>query len=558
MKKTKKLSVFLLLAILVLAGVLYFYKLNAIPAGLYVDEAVAGYNAYSLLKTGKDEYGKAFPLALRFFGSYTPPLFVYLLIPFIWLFGLKVWVIRSVSGLSMLGGILIVFFFLKSIAGKRKRLSLTGALIFAVSPWTVFYARIGYEVTLAFFVYSLASLLLWLGLKKPKFRIAGFVLLSISAYAAHTEKYLAPLLMVLLLIFFRKEFIFSKGKRATFFGLGLAFLVQLPQIFLIKTAAFWNKNDLFYTKAIANFAKTRLAGLPPVLSIPYGFLREFCSQTLTYFSPRSLFFLPDPDPQRSIPRLSVFYGFMVLFYLVGIYQLYINRKKSWAKYLLILSLSAPIPAALTGDPFSTQRALPLLLPMAIILALGGERLMVFIKKRWQRLLIIALLMVISLFQLRRGYFIFLPQERARVWGLGFKELAEFIRSRPQEKFLIDQSSRIKPVYIELAFFNLYPPEKIQEAADPAVAKNYYAKTVFTPFCKLENVDIRNIEWEEDIYKEQIIIGDELAVSPDQAKEHFFEKVFEVRDPLDILIFNGFSTNPREKCEKGLSDIHCLR
>ena len=160
MKKKSLVELFLLLIILALGLTLYCYKLETVPSGFYVDEAVSGYNSYSLLKTGKDEYGKPFPVALRFFGSYSPPLFVYSLIPLVALFGLEVWVTRIISVISMAGGILVVFFFLKNIAGKDKWWPWLGTLIFAISPWTVFYARVGYEVTLAFLVYSLGCLFL--------------------------------------------------------------------------------------------------------------------------------------------------------------------------------------------------------------------------------------------------------------------------------------------------------------------------------------------------------------------------------------------------------------
>ena len=48
----------LLLIILIFAFGLFTYRLETNPPGLYADEASTGYNIYSIVKTGKDEYGK--------------------------------------------------------------------------------------------------------------------------------------------------------------------------------------------------------------------------------------------------------------------------------------------------------------------------------------------------------------------------------------------------------------------------------------------------------------------------------------------------------------------
>ena len=67
--------------------------------------------------------------------------------------------------------------------------------------------------------------------------------------------------------------------------------------------------------------------------------------------------------------------------------------------------------------------------------------------------------------------------------------------------------------------------------------------------KFNNIETRTINWEEDIYKEQILVGDELTISENQAKEHFLEKLFEIKDPMYKIIFIAFKTNPTLKCNK---------
>src|SRR3989344_3615704 len=107
---SKKLSLFLLFLIIIIAGSIYFYRLNQIPSGFYVDEAAVAYNAYSILQTGRDIFDQPYPILFRLLGSYTPPLFIYISIPFVYFFGTSPIVFRSISAISAL--VSIIFFFL--------------------------------------------------------------------------------------------------------------------------------------------------------------------------------------------------------------------------------------------------------------------------------------------------------------------------------------------------------------------------------------------------------------------------------------------------------------
>ena len=66
------------IAIFGLALLLRFYWLTKNPPALNIDEVSIGYNAYSVLHTGKDEYGQFMPLLFRSYDDYKPPLYVYM------------------------------------------------------------------------------------------------------------------------------------------------------------------------------------------------------------------------------------------------------------------------------------------------------------------------------------------------------------------------------------------------------------------------------------------------------------------------------------------------
>jgi len=64
----KKLN-WLLVGILILASALRLLFLNTHMPALYGDEIAIGYNAYSILKTGRDEFGKFMPLQFQSWGD---------------------------------------------------------------------------------------------------------------------------------------------------------------------------------------------------------------------------------------------------------------------------------------------------------------------------------------------------------------------------------------------------------------------------------------------------------------------------------------------------------
>src|SRR5258706_80174 len=94
----KNIITILILSIAILIAIITRgYKLGSAPAGLYLDEAGQGYSAYSILKTGKDEFGKSFPIVFRSFTDFKTPVYVYLIEPLIPIFGLTKFAVRFPS-----------------------------------------------------------------------------------------------------------------------------------------------------------------------------------------------------------------------------------------------------------------------------------------------------------------------------------------------------------------------------------------------------------------------------------------------------------------------------
>ena len=541
-RKFCKTEYAVLVGIVVLAAFLRFYKLETVPSGFYVDEAAIGYNSYSILETGADEYGKFFPIFLRSFGAYSSPLYTYLTTLPIFLFGLN---ILSVRLLSVLSGILnVIFFFLilkETGLIKRIRFILLGTFLFAIMPWNIFFSRGAFEANLALMLFMFSIYLFLLSRKKFILMYIATAFLSLSTYAYQAQRLVAYIFLIgVLPIFFRGKLL----KRQVVFSVLLFFIIQMPQLLILTSPAFTLRaSGLFYKDAVISQADKILL-LPQPISYFLAFVREFLAQFVSYLSPKNLFFLPDSDFQRSIPELSVFYSWMIIPFLSGTFLIFAKREKKIFNFLILLIVASIIPVSLTGDPFSSLRSLSLVLPYCLIIAKGMETLGEKGKSTFWGLTL--LITFFSFIVFWRSYFVLFPKERAKTWDYGYTQLAQIIKNNSEKKFVIDQS-RMNPSYVLLAFFLKYPPEEFQKLTDPKIKDAYYSNIQFNPHYSFSNIETRQIFWEEDVYKEQILVGDELAVSEVQAKEHSLEKVFEIKGPLGDIIFVGYKSHPELKC-----------
>src|SRR3990172_8952352 len=132
---SNKLKTLILFLIIVLGMGFRLFWLHKSPPSLNWDEAALGYNAYSLLETGKDEYGFKFPITFRSFDDYKPPLYPYLDVFFIKLFGLNEASVRLPSALAGIFTIIAVY----SLATHffDWKVATFASFFIAIEPWAV-------------------------------------------------------------------------------------------------------------------------------------------------------------------------------------------------------------------------------------------------------------------------------------------------------------------------------------------------------------------------------------------------------------------------------------
>lgn len=78
MSPSKKIIIYALTALIAVTFIIRLTGLTFSPPGFFCDETSIGYNAYSILMTGKDEHSISFPVFFKAFSDFKNPVYIYL------------------------------------------------------------------------------------------------------------------------------------------------------------------------------------------------------------------------------------------------------------------------------------------------------------------------------------------------------------------------------------------------------------------------------------------------------------------------------------------------
>ena len=128
----------LVVACLLAAG-LRFYQLGHVPNGFTADEAAHGYNAYSLLVTGADAFGRRLPLYVDNFGDSIEATYIYLIVPVVAALGLTEFAVRLPAAILGLLAVPAIYLVGRQLYGST--VAGIASLLIAASPWAVQVSR---------------------------------------------------------------------------------------------------------------------------------------------------------------------------------------------------------------------------------------------------------------------------------------------------------------------------------------------------------------------------------------------------------------------------------
>ena len=441
----------LILAAAMVAGVgLRVVRLDQSPPGFMQDEACNGYDAYCILKTGRDQHGNFLPLTMQAFNDYRMPLFDYSLLPFVAAFGLKpagvrlcaaMWGVADMAAIAILAGLLLGW------PGAA-----IAALLAAFSPWHLHFSRFAIEGTAASATVDLAmaSFFLWLTRHRDRWLLLSGLFFGLSLYSYSITKAFVPLMIGWLALFYWRDLMRSARTAAA--AITLVILFALPQgVMLLRHTA----------EMQARFNQVSVFNSDGSMLDRFNLFR---SGFASYFSPSFLFLSGDDNLMLHPPGFGELLPEQALLIALGLLALLGVRRRKLALLLLGWIALAALPSAmLVPSPHSLHDFLAFA-PWVLLSALGFVVLLKFdFRYSLFKLATAAVLVaatIVSGAQFVRFYFRDYPVLARLEFRYGLDQVVRQI-----EKYGDDRQrvflTELNQGYIYVLFFRPYPPALFQ-------------------------------------------------------------------------------------------------
>jgi len=446
-----------LIIIVLLAGILRFWHITQVPPALNSDEIAIGYNAYSILTTGRDEYGTPHPLLFRSFDDYKMPVYVYLVAGSMKLFGYGDFAVRFPSAFLGTFTVLCTYLFALELL-KRHDIAFMSSFLLAISPWSIHFSRSGYEANVAVFFIVLGSYLFMKGLLRGRWLILSSLSFSVAIWTYLTPRIFVPLLFVGFAAIYRRElwkqkiYVVASAIVACMLLYPIAKMSLSPegQMRAAGVSAFANPDDIKKSALRTMVDEKNGQKLFTVfdnrrISYAITFLRGY----FAHFDPNFLFLDKSIEKYRA-PDTGLLYLFELPLILAGCYVLVKKWSKSSATIFWWILVS-PVAAAFTLQLPHPVRTLVFLPAWQILSAVGFVAS--WEKLRRIRWILVAVIFVSVVYYLHQ-YFVFLPVEDASYWYVGRREMTAKIVSYEKAYDKIIVSNTLDFPYI---FYLYYLP-----------------------------------------------------------------------------------------------------
>lgn len=493
----------LLGGILGFAFLLRIWSLSSYPAGFNADEASFGYDAYSLLKTGKDQWGEPWPLTLRSFGDFKLALYTYLAIPSVAVFGLNEFAVRLPNAILGSLAVLVTFLLVRQLRLRSKleigkclpaegsaqagKLEILAALLLAISPWHVSLSRGAFEANLTTFFTPLGVWCFLNGIKDPRWMLFAAIAFGLNLFSYHSARLFTPLLLLVLIWTAKREL--AGGDTPIRMGVShyrwpiLIFsLFVLLAAYTVFTGAGTRGADIAIFNPTDNWSAVSDRRYEAVLQgLPDNIARVFSNKViyttgqllnnyLSYFSPQFLFAQGVGEATYGlIPGQGMLYLAEIPLILFAIWFFAKKPSKEMGFILLWIAL-APIPAALTkGVGLAGNRTATMMPAIQILSAYGGIILFQEIAKRWRgfrskRILLSCYLaiLLVSLTLFLESYIYHAPRVNAPSMAYGWRGAFKYLNTVDSEYREIIVSRSFSEPQIFVGFYKAWDPGDYQK------------------------------------------------------------------------------------------------
>jgi 4-amino-4-deoxy-L-arabinose transferase-like glycosyltransferase len=514
----------IIITILIFGAFLRLYNLDQMPSSPNWDEVSLGYNAYSISKTGQDEWGNSLPLIFRAYGDFKLPLYVYLSTPFIQLFGLNTFSIRL---LSVISGILASFVFYlisRKLFTKSNIIPLLGLTIYALSPWSIFLSRIALEANLFLTLFLLSFYFL---LQKKYWQSATFYGLCLFTYNS-SRIILFPYIALLIYLIVKSNTLKKDWYKYSFFILSL--LIFAFQSLDTSGQARYKWVTILDQGAINQINELR-QDYPRIIVNKYTyFIYHATINYLKHFSPSYVFFQGGSHYQFNIPNFPLISTLLLPFFFLGFFSLCrkLLTKPTFPIFLILFfTLVAPLPSAITRDAPQILRSITFL-PLVTLMILFGLN---YLKNNLAIITYTSLAVIFTLFSFWNRYPIY-AKNYALSWQYGHSQMTDYIQ---QNSHLYDQiiiTKRYGEPHEFILFFSQYSPQKYHN--DPnkkwAYYSDWYWVDGFDKYIFINDWEIKDFVPPSD---KKIL----LITSPSNYDQTMFKSIYNISSPQGQSIFD---------------------
>lgn len=463
----------IILAVILLIAVFFrFYNFPHNPPSLNWDEVSFAYNAHSLIETGKDEFGKSWPLYFESLNDFKLPVYMYLTVLSELIFGYNDFAVRFPTAFFGVLTVLVMYLFIHEVT-KSKKIALLAAFFLAILPWHVQFSRYALEATIALFLTLLGLYTFLRAVQKNQwFFVLSFLLFGLTLYTYLSFRVIVPFILVLLIFLYRKSMSFTKKP---FLVAGAVFLFFAA--FVIRDSISQGGHVRLHGISIFNDAKAFQYEVYEMqyegklgINLPRRFFHEMpilinaglvIHGYLTHFSPDFLFFDLGQEHHQA-PKMGLLYLWMLPLIPLGFYVLLKEYQTKIKILFLSILILAPVPPSITFDVPHAIRSVALIIPLTFLSALGFYELMNFVDKKnilIRSTFFVMSALIIGLFSwyFFRQYQIHFPHEHSQKWEYGRHEMADYLAKVHTQYDKVIVSGNLEWPYIFMLYYSHYSP-----------------------------------------------------------------------------------------------------
>lgn len=454
-----------LFVVVLFAFILRVSFLSKAPFSFNQDEASQAYSAYSLLKTGRDEWGMSWPItSFRSFLDYKAPLMTYLMIPSIAVFGLNEFAARLPSAIVGTLAIIAIYLLCKELFPK-KNIGCLAALLLTISPWHLQFSRSAMEANLISLLFPFGLYFFLKSFQRPKLLTLSVLFWGLSLYAYHSAKIFLPLFILAIILISRRSLL-KLPKTNLLVGAALLVALAVPIYFSNLIGQGGKRGaELLVTNlsdreviSIANAQYySSLNRFTPTLSRIFNnkllqSANHFVKNLFSYYSPTFWFTEGSGDQSyANIPGRGLLYLWQLPFLIIALYLLSRNKWGENTKVLLIWLALAALPAAITKDGYHPNRAVAFAGLPEILIAYG----ITTVSATFRRYLIPAIAGIgfLSFFFFLESYLVSYPIKYPNAMSNGWPQAVKYALSIDKDY----QQVKLEPRYELQSYFAFYQP-----------------------------------------------------------------------------------------------------